>query len=80
MMRGRVKVCVNRPSVDAVDMDPLSNDMVPTSKRTEFVMLKTSQRKLRFFDSLIFQVFDNAESIPKYPGPRKALRCPDSPG
>src|SRR5215471_5117290 len=54
--------------------------MLPASKRTELVTLKTSQLTFRFWLSVIFHSFDNPISILNDPGPRSSLRCPDSPG
>src|SRR2546421_12141128 len=50
------------------------------SKRTELVMLKTSQANFRFTRSLTFQDFVKLASIPKKPSPRNALRLPAWPG
>src|SRR5438067_7550834 len=75
------KVLVNLPNWLAFAAnEPLVAAMVATSKRTLLKTLKTSQLNLTFCDSVIFHCLVRDMSVLRKPGPRKLLRCPDSPG
>ena len=76
--RGVVNSVVRTPKLVLLTSDSPIREPA-ASKRTEFVMLNASQANLIDFCSLRFHTLDKPASIPKYPGPRKLLRCPASP-
>src|SRR5438552_2493946 len=78
---GVVRVLVNLPNWLALAAkEPLLNAIVATSKRTLLKTLNTSQLNLMLCDSLIFHALVRDISVLRNPGPRRLLRCPDSPG
>src|ERR1051325_1365389 len=75
--RGLVSVFEYLPKLPALS---IVGKALAASKRTELVTLYACALKDKFARSVIFQVFRMETSMPKYPGPRRLLRSPASPG